>query len=118
MPEAGTQAEYIIFNGKFGHNVLCHRSIEQCSNSRSELLQNVHVSVIPTRLHIFELFVPNAFIKEVVIPHTNNIMVEGRGEYLPMDSSWSGYYFLVKTSAAPFWWFEDDLSTHLKTTTG
>ena len=47
-------------------------------NSRVELLSSIAggVDVIPTCLHIFELFIPKSFIKEVVIPQTNKSMAD------------------------------------------
>ena len=52
VPEAGEKPAQRIFNGKFDHNGLCHRSTEQCSNSRSELLLSVSVNAIPNCLFL------------------------------------------------------------------
>ena len=49
------------------------------------------VGVIPTCLKIYILFIPKAFIKEVVIPQTNKILVKV-GWLLPLYSYW---YILV-----------------------
>ena len=54
--------------------------MDQCRNSRSELLPIVVgvVDVIPNCLHIFELFIPKAFIKDFFIPQKKKNMAEGR----------------------------------------
>ena len=77
VPESVSQSSQRTRNREFGHNGLCLSRIEHYRNSRSELLQSVGVDVTPTHLHIFELFIPKVFIKEVGIPNSNKSMVEG-----------------------------------------
>ena len=63
--------------------------MDNCSNSRADLLPTFSVDVFPTRLQIFEFFVPKAFMKEVFTTQMNKSMVKWVGLLL-MDNSWSG----------------------------
>ena len=96
--EAVAQTEHRIFNDEFLHNGLCHSRMEQCRKSISGILPSVSVNVIPTNIQIFKLLTPQAFINEVFIPQTNNIIVEGGqilsyGEFLV----WIGLWFIMET---------------------
>ena len=65
--------EYSIFNETFGDNGLFHRRMDQCRNSRAELLLVVSGDrdVLPTHLHILELFPPKELMRDVFINQNN-----------------------------------------------
>ena len=82
--------------------------MEQCRNSRSELLLSVGVNVIPTCLQIFEFSIPKAFIKEVAITQTNKSMAEGGrvftyGEFLVRIGLWFMMATIQSFQRRDFW---------------
>ena len=107
--------------------------MDQCRNSRSELLPIVVgvVDVIPNCLHIFELFIPKAFIKDFFIPQKKKNMAEGRkllnyGELLVWIILWfrmatiqifSTVVFGSTTQLIPLIWLYTTLVTYCLGTT-
>ena len=84
--------------------------MDQCRNSRSELLPIVAgvVEVIPNRLQIFELFIPKAFITDFFIPQKKKNMAEGRklpnyGELLVWIILWFRMATIQIFSTVVFW---------------
>ena len=88
VPEA---ASHGILKYEFVHNGLWHRRIDQYRKSKIELPTIIvgGIDIIPTCLNILELFIPKAFIKEVVIPQKKKTWWRGY-MCLPIVSYWCG----------------------------
>ena len=79
----GQQAtENIIIKDDFCYYGLCYSIMQHCRNIivKPLLVLKGGVDIIPTSLHIFYIFSisPKVFIKQVIIPQTNNNTLKGR----------------------------------------
>jgi hypothetical protein len=83
-----------ILAAEFGHSGVCPRRMMGAANNKAKInfANNIH----PTRLQLFELFFPMAYVREVLLVETNKIL-NGKeleyGEFL----RWIGLWLLMST---------------------
>jgi hypothetical protein len=68
-----------IMAAEFGHSGVCPRRMMGAANNKAKIhfANNIH----PTRLQLFELFFPMAYIREVLLVETNNVLNGKELEY-------------------------------------
>jgi hypothetical protein len=78
-----------ILDAVFGHSGVCPRRMAGAPNNKAKI--NFPNGACPTRLQLFELFFPKAYIQEVLLVETNKLL-KGKdvtyGEFLQFIGLW------------------------------